>query len=107
MFRADVAYVMTSMLRSVVEEGTAKAAKVLGRPLAGKTGSAILPPRPGRRRATSDVWFVGYSPDLVVGTWIGYDDQHDLGSKETGGRSALKCCDGFSLAPAANRMSPR
>jgi penicillin-binding protein 1A len=56
------AYVMTDMMRSVVESGTAKEAKRLGRPAAGKTGTT---------NESMDAWFVGFTPDLVVGVWVG------------------------------------
>jgi penicillin-binding protein 1A len=78
--RPEVAYVMTSMMQSVVQEGTATAAKKLKREIAGKTGTS----NSGR-----DAWFVGYTPDLVCGVWVGYDDMRALGKKETGGKAAL------------------
>jgi penicillin-binding protein 1A len=78
--RPEVAYVMTSLMTSVVQEGTATAAKKLKREIAGKTGTS----NSGR-----DAWFVGYTPDLVCGVWVGYDDMRALGKKETGGRAAL------------------
>jgi penicillin-binding protein 1A len=74
------AFVMTSMLQNVVLRGTARAAKSLGRPVAGKTGTT---------NDFIDAWFVGYSPNLVAGVWVGIDDQESLGSKEAGGRAAL------------------
>jgi penicillin-binding protein 1A len=74
------AFVMTSMLQGVVQRGTATRAKVLNRPVAGKTGTT---------NDFIDAWFVGYSPTLVAGVWVGIDDREPLGSKETGGRSAL------------------
>lgn len=78
--RQETAYVLTSMLRSVVEEGTAKKAKALGRPVGGKTGTS------NRAR---DAWFVGYSPEIVAGVWVGFDDHRALGRRESGGGSAL------------------
>jgi penicillin-binding protein 1A len=74
------AFVMTSMLQNVVLRGTARAAKSLGRPVAGKTGTT---------NDFIDAWFVGYSPNLVAGVWVGIDDQESLGTKEAGGRAAL------------------
>jgi penicillin-binding protein 1A len=74
------AYVTTSMLASVVEEGTATKAKVLGRPAAGKTGTS---------NQARDAWFCGYTPTLVAGVWVGYDDHRPLGAKESGTKSAL------------------
>jgi penicillin-binding protein 1A len=73
------AYQMTSMLQGVVERGTATVAKRIGKPLAGKTGTT---------NDYRDAWFVGYSPDLVVGTYIGYDQPRSLGRGETGGHLA-------------------
>jgi penicillin-binding protein 1A len=74
------AYVMTSMLQGVVQRGTATRAKVLSRPVAGKTGTT---------NDFIDAWFVGYSPTLVAGVWVGIDDREPLGYKEAGGRAAL------------------
>jgi penicillin-binding protein 1A len=75
-----VAYQMISMLRGVVQRGTAVAANRLGRPLAGKTGTT---------NDSRDTWFIGFSPDLVVGVFVGHDQPRNLGQKETGGRVAL------------------
>jgi penicillin-binding protein 1A len=72
------AYVMTDMMRSVVESGTAKEAKRLGRPAAGKTGTT---------NESMDAWFVGFTPDLVVGVWVGFDAERSL-SPFTGGRAS-------------------
>jgi penicillin-binding protein 1A len=74
------AFIMTSMLQGVVQRGTGTRAKVLGRPVAGKTGTT---------NDFIDAWFVGYSPTMVAGVWVGIDDREPLGSKETGGRAAL------------------
>jgi len=74
------AYVMTSMLSSVVEEGTGARAKTLGRPSAGKTGTS---------NQARDAWFVGYTAQLVAGVWVGFDDHQALGAKESGGKTAL------------------
>jgi penicillin-binding protein 1A len=74
------AFVMTSMLQGVVQRGTGTRAKVLGRPVAGKTGTT---------NDFIDAWFVGYSPTLVAGVWVGIDDRESLGNKEAGGRAAL------------------
>ena len=75
-----VAYQIVSMMQGVVERGTATKAKVLGRPIAGKTGTT---------NESRDVWFMGFSPDLVAGIYIGYDKPETLGKKETGGSVAL------------------
>ena len=74
------AYVMTSMLRSVVTEGTGTPAQRLGRAVGGKTGTS---------NEARDAWFVGYSPSVVAGVWVGFDDSRSLGKRETGTRTAL------------------
>ena len=74
------ARVMTSMLREVVLHGTAVAAAKMPYPLAGKTGTT---------NDFTDAWFVGFSPTLTCGVWIGYDEKKSLGDKETGARAAL------------------
>jgi penicillin-binding protein 1A len=76
----ETAYLMTSMLEDVVERGTARSARALGRPVAGKTGTT---------NDLMDAWFVGYTPELVAGAWVGFDEKRSLGEKETGGRAAL------------------
>lgn len=73
------AYLITSMLKSAVERGTGKAVSTLGRPVAGKTGTS---------NDFQDAWFVGYTPEMLVGVWVGYDEKRSLGDKETGGRAA-------------------
>jgi penicillin-binding protein 1A len=76
----DVAFVMTSLLRSVLDEGTARGASAkLRRPAAGKTGTSN-----GQR----DAWFVGYTPELLAAVWVGFDDMHKLGRGEAGGKTA-------------------
>ncbi len=77
---AHTARTMTSMLREVVQHGTAIAAASLKYPLAGKTGTT---------NNFTDAWFVGFSPSLTCGVWIGYDEKKFLGAKETGARAAL------------------
>lgn len=74
------AFVMTTMLQNVVQRGTATRAKVLQRSVAGKTGTT---------NDFIDAWFVGYSPNLVAGVWVGIDDYQPLGNKEAGSRAAL------------------
>ncbi|MGJ8619355.1 MAG: PBP1A family penicillin-binding protein [Methylophilaceae bacterium] len=75
------AFIMTSMLRDVIQRGTATRAKVLGRQdLAGKTGTT---------NDQFDAWFAGYSPHEVAIAWMGYDQPQTLGRAETGGRAAL------------------
>jgi penicillin-binding protein 1A len=71
---------MTSMLREVVLHGTAAAAAKMPYPLAGKTGTT---------NDFTDAWFIGFSPSLTCGVWIGFDEKKTLGEKETGGHAAL------------------
>jgi penicillin-binding protein 1A len=78
--RPDVAFVLTSMMRDVVEYGTGASAKVLARPVAAKTGTA---------QEHRDAWFVGFTPELVAGVWVGFDDHAPLGPRETGAVAAL------------------
>jgi penicillin-binding protein 1A len=90
------AYVMTNMLTSVVDHGTAARAKSLGRPLAGKTGTSNGP---------KDTWFAGYSPDVAAVVWIGYDDGRTLGGAEQGAVTALPAW--LELMKAATDGKPR
>jgi penicillin-binding protein 1A len=78
--REDVAFVLTTMMREVVESGTGVGAKAIGRPAAAKTGTA---------QEHRDAWFVGFTPDLVAGVWVGFDDHSPLGPRETGAGAAL------------------
>jgi penicillin-binding protein 1A len=76
----EVAYVITHMLRGVVERGTGQGAKALGRPLAAKTGTT---------NDYSNAWFIGFTPHLATGVWVGYDRPRSLGRDETGARAAV------------------
>jgi len=76
----ETASVLTNVMKGVIEHGTGARAKVLQRPLAGKTGTSA---------DAADVWFVGFTPSLVAGVWVGYDLKRSLGPVETGGRLAL------------------
>jgi penicillin-binding protein 1A len=77
----DVARTMTAMLEEVIQFGTGIQAKALGRPAAGKTGTT---------QDYTDAWFVGFTPQITAGVWVGFDDkQISLGKKETGARAAL------------------
>ena len=79
--RSDVAYLMTYLLEGVTEIGTgAAAASALERVVAGKTGTTD---------DLADAWFVGFSPSLVAGAWVGFDQKKTLGEGETGARAAL------------------
>ncbi len=73
-------YQMVSILEGVVQRGTATRLKDMNRPLAGKTGTT---------NDSKDAWFIGFSPDLVVGVYVGYDDPKPLGGKETGASVAV------------------
>lgn len=74
------AFIMTHLLEGVVQHGTGQRAKALARPVAGKTGTSS---------DYSDAWFVGYTPSLLAGVWVGFDDKTSLGKNETGARAAL------------------
>jgi len=75
-----VAYVMTHLLKEVVNSGTGQAAKTLGRPAAGKTGTT---------NDYLDAWFVGFTPNVLTGVWVGHDNLKSMGQSETGARAAL------------------
>jgi penicillin-binding protein 1A len=75
----ETAYLITSMLQSVIDHGTGRRAKEIGRPAAGKTGTT---------NDMNDAWFIGYTPQLLAGLWIGFDEKRSLGKQETGGRVA-------------------
>ena len=79
--RADVAYLTADLMRSVIEdpEGTAHSLTTLGRPIAGKTGTA---------NEHRDGWFIGFTPSIIAGAWVGFDDHRMMGSYETGGHCA-------------------
>ncbi|QPJ66819.1 MAG: PBP1A family penicillin-binding protein [Candidatus Nitrohelix vancouverensis] len=75
-----MAYTITSLLQSVVQEGTAKKVKALNRPTAGKTGTT---------NNYVDAWFLGYTPELLTGVWVGKDKDDSMGVNETGSRTAI------------------
>ncbi len=78
-FDPAAAYVMISMLRNVVQHGTGWRANALGRPAAGKTGTT---------EDNRDAWFIGFTPNVIAGVWVGFDDNRSLGTAETGGNTA-------------------
>ena len=82
----STAYIMTSLLKSVVKNGTARRIKALNRPVAGKTGTT---------NDLQDAWFLGYTPDYISGVWVGYDNGRPLGKGETGSRTASPIWLGF------------
>jgi penicillin-binding protein 1A len=75
----EMAHVMTDLLRAVIQEGTGWRIKALKRPAAGKTGTT---------NELRDAWFLGFTPSLVTGAWVGYDDRRPMGKGETGSRAA-------------------
>jgi penicillin-binding protein 1A len=78
--RADTAFVMTNLLRGVVQRGTGVAATSLNWPLAGKTGTTD---------DYTDAWFVGFDPTITIGVWVGYDEKKPIGHNQTGAAAAL------------------
>jgi penicillin-binding protein 1A len=84
----QTAYLLTYLMQGVVERGTAMSASFLlnDKPLAGKTGTTDK---------YTDAWFIGFSPSLCAGVWIGYDDNRTLGSNEAGAAAALPVWTGF------------
>ncbi|ODS55075.1 MAG: hypothetical protein ABS36_09995 [Acidobacteria bacterium SCN 69-37] len=78
--RADTAYIMTNLLESVVQRGTAASAASLNWPLGGKTGTTD---------DYTDAWFVGFDPEITVGVWIGMDQKRPIGTNQTGTVAAL------------------
>jgi len=87
--RADTAFVMVSLLKGVVERGTAAKAASLEWPLAGKTGTVD---------DFTDAWFVGFDPNITVGVWVGFDLKKPLGPGETGAAAALPIWMSFMKA---------
>jgi penicillin-binding protein 1A len=77
---AETAYIVSNLLQEAVQDGTGARAKVLGRPVAGKTGTT---------NDEQDAWFMGFSPYLLTGVWVGYDQIRPMGKFETGARAAL------------------
>jgi penicillin-binding protein 1A len=88
------ARIMTSMLREVVLHGTGVAAAKLPFPVAGKTGTT---------NDFTDAWFVGFSPTMTCGVWVGYDEKKSLGAKETGAHAALPIWMNFMTAAMAGK----
>ncbi len=79
-FNEDVSYQMVNILKGVVERGTGKKLKKLKLELAGKTGTT---------NENLDAWFIGFTPELLVGVYVGFDEPSTLGKKETGSKAAL------------------
>jgi penicillin-binding protein 1A len=76
---SDTAFVMSHLLQEVVQYGTGWRARALGRPVGGKTGTT---------NDQKDAWFVGFSPSMTAGVWVGFDNERELGPVETGARAA-------------------
>jgi len=90
------ARIMVSMLREVVLHGTGYAASKLNHPLGGKTGTT---------NDFTDAWFVGFSPSLTCGVWVGFDEKKTLGNKETGAMAALPIWMDFMRVALQGRES--
>jgi penicillin-binding protein 1A len=93
---AMTAYQITSMMEGVVQAGTATALKEVGKPIAGKTGTTS---------DEKDAWFVGFSPDLVIGVYLGYDKPRSLGRKATGGVLAAPIARDFMKLALADKQA--
>lgn len=88
------AYQITSMMESVVQSGTATVVREVGKPIAGKTGTT---------NDEKDAWFIGFSPDIVVGIYIGYDKPRNLGRGGTGGHLAAPIAKDFLKLALADK----
>lgn len=94
--KPETAYLITYLLKGVIEHGTGWKARELGRPAAGKTGTT---------NDFRDAWFIGYTPGLVAGVWVGRDNQESIGPKETGARTALPIWLEFMKKTHADRTA--
>jgi penicillin-binding protein 1A len=92
--RPEAAYVTVAMMKEVVQSGTGQAAKALDRPVAAKTGTA---------QEHRDAWFVGMTPELAAGVWVGFDNHDPLGPHATGAGAALPGWLGFMQAAVGGR----
>ena len=90
----ETARTMMQLLQAVVRMGTGAAASQLKHPLGGKTGTT---------NDYTDAWFIGFSPSITCGTWIGFDDRQTLGEKETGARAALPMWMDFMRVAIADK----
>ena len=96
-FSEETAYQMTSILSGAVKRGTAKKLRSLNVPLAGKTGTT---------NDNYDAWFIGFSSNLVIGVYIGFDNPKTLGKYETGSKTALPIFKSF-IESAINKSETR
>jgi len=90
----ETARTMMQLLQAVVRQGTGSAAAQMKHPFGGKTGTT---------NDYTDAWFIGFSPSVTCGTWIGFDDRQSLGKKETGAQAALPMWMDFMKAAIANK----
>jgi penicillin-binding protein 1A len=90
----DTAYIITSLLESVVKHGTGRRVRALNRPVAGKTGTT---------NNLYDAWFMGFTPRYITGTWVGFDEEQSLGKGETGSRAASPIWLGFMKQVVADK----
>jgi penicillin-binding protein 1A len=90
----ETARTMMRLLQAVVQHGTGAAAAQMKHPFGGKTGTT---------NSYTDAWFIGFSPSVTCGTWIGFDDRQSLGDKETGAKAALPMWMDFMKAAIANK----
>jgi penicillin-binding protein 1A len=90
----ETARTMMQLLQAVVQHGTGAAAAAMKHPLGGKTGTT---------NNFTDAWFLGFSPSVTCGTWVGFDNRQSLGDKETGAKAALPIWMDFMKAAIANK----
>ena len=95
--RADTAFVMTNLLRGVVQHGTAAKAASLNWPIGGKTGTTD---------DYTDAWFIGFDPDITIGVWIGMDQKKPIGHNQTGSDAALPIWIDVMKAWIGDRKDP-
>ena len=91
---SSTAYIITSLLESVIKDGTGRKALELNRPAAGKTGTT---------NNMNDAWFIGYTPEYITGVWVGFDAEASLGRGETGGVAACPIWVEFMKQALANK----
>jgi len=95
--RADTAFVITNLLRGVVQRGTAVKAAALNWPIGGKTGTTD---------DYTDAWFIGFDPDITIGVWVGLDQKKPIGSNQTGAEAALPIWMDIMKAWIGDRKDP-
>jgi penicillin-binding protein 1A len=95
--RADTAFVMTTLLRGVVQRGTAGSAASLNWPIGGKTGTTD---------DYTDAWFIGFDPDITIGVWVGLDQKKPIGHNQTGSEAALPIWMDIMKAWIGERKDP-